>query len=662
MITFEIDRRDCNGRAGKITTAHGEFPTPNLLFITTERFPMFGGADVFLSDCEIKAAKPFFFNAGSVFSRKEAPPSADIVIDNGENLPASADDQNAAIFENLCVFRHAHELFGNPRSFAKAVAELKKSVSTQIPVYAQGLGEPSTIALLAYCGVDLFDSSALIAQARAGFYLFADGKVHKSEMQEKPCSCPACTASKEHNFESVLRHNCFAALVECRRVQSAISSGTLRQFVEQRVRSKPEMVAILRHLDYRYYDWQESNFPVVRQKQMLASSKESIYRPDVERFRRRLAERYSKPESASVLLLLPCSAKKPYSLSKSHQAFREALFSCGNPGAVHEIILTSPLGAVPREIETFYPAQWYDVPVTGDWDEDEKKVIRGALDAILTINTYEKIICHLDSKMQFIDEVLESGSRRVLESGTPIIWTAKDGNETSEESLATLAAALKDAVGAKEKVPLSRRAIEDVRSFARFQFGTDKFLEECRIAGKPPFQKILRGNVQLGMLVGERGMISLTKEGGQALLDAGKGAYCVEIEDFQPKANIFAVGVVGADENIRIGDEVVVAHRKGIENRESGIEIREPRAANRDPGCAPKYEVGSGMWEVTSYIKPPTSNFGVTSDIKPPTSNIGTSDIQHPTSKWDVRAVGVAQMSGREMKEAERGMAVKVRH
>ncbi len=132
----------------------------------------------------------------------------------------------------------------------------------------------------------------------------------------------------------------------------------------------------------------------------------------------------------------------------------------------------------------------------------------------------------------------------------------------------------------------------------------------------------MRGNVQLGMLLGERGMISLTKEGGQALLGAAGGAYCVEIEDFAPKANIFAVGVVGAGEQIRIGDEVVVAHRKEVGSR--------------------KWEVGSGKSEVTTELP--------TSDIKP------------PTYEWDVRAVGVAQMSGREMNEAERGMAVKVRH
>jgi len=41
---------------------------------------------------------------------------------------------------------------------------------------------------------------------------------------------------------------------------------------------------------------------------------------------------------------------------------------------------------------------------------------------------------------------------------------------------------------------------------------------------------------------------------------AASGAYSVEIEDFVPKGNLFAVGVEKASAEIRIGDDVVVAH------------------------------------------------------------------------------------------------------
>ena len=44
-----------------------------------------------------------------------------------------------------------------------------------------------------------------------------------------------------------------------------------------------------------------------------------------------------------------------------------------------EIILTSPLGIVPRDLEYTYPAAHYDIPVTGDWSEIEKQHLENDL-------------------------------------------------------------------------------------------------------------------------------------------------------------------------------------------------------------------------------------------------------------------------------------------
>src|SRR5438094_9701488 len=111
---------------------------------------------------------------------------------------------------------------------------------------------------------------------------------------------------------------------------------------------------------------------------MLAYSHESLHRPEIVRFRRRIRERYRKPPSARVLLLLPCSARKPYSASRSHRRFREAIQACRNPSVVHEVIVTSPLGLIPRELERFYPAGAYDIPVTGDWSRDHAAIVAEA--------------------------------------------------------------------------------------------------------------------------------------------------------------------------------------------------------------------------------------------------------------------------------------------
>ncbi|MDL5502353.1 MAG: DUF5591 domain-containing protein, partial [Candidatus Methanoperedens sp.] len=93
-------------------------------------------------------------------------------------------------------------------------------------------------------------------------------------------------------------------------------------------------------------------------------------------FAQRVVERYAAPD-LDTLVLLPCSAKKPYSISLSHQKFINALGKYRK--FVHEVIITSPMGVVPRELELMYPAAHYDTPVTGHWDLEERAWVGGCL-------------------------------------------------------------------------------------------------------------------------------------------------------------------------------------------------------------------------------------------------------------------------------------------
>ena len=58
------------------------------------------------------------------------------------------------------------------------------------------------------------------------------------------------------------------------------------------------------------------------------------------------------PTRTDTVVLLPCSARKPYSLSRSH-----ALFAGAVRDRAHELIVTSPLGIVPRELEPLLPGR-----------------------------------------------------------------------------------------------------------------------------------------------------------------------------------------------------------------------------------------------------------------------------------------------------------------
>ena len=60
------------------------------------------------------------------------------------------------------------------------------------------------------------------------------------------------------------------------------------------------------------------------------------------------------------------------------------------------------------------------------------------------------------------------------------------------------------------------------------------------------------------MITQERGLISLTLDGANKI-----ESYSVKISsDFDLIGSVFAPGIINADENIRIGDEVIVKNKK----------------------------------------------------------------------------------------------------
>ena len=204
-------------------------------------------------------------------------------------------------------------------------------------------------------------------------------------------------------------------------------------------------------------------------------------------------------------------------------------------------------------------------------------MVLGDLQAFVAANPYDVVIAHLGAEADVVHDALPEA-----------VLTA-EGKPTGEASLRRLTMALDDATEGLPRAARGTRFAEEMTNVARFQFGDagKALVEGATYRGRFPDVHALRGGAQVAMYTG-RGLLSLTLEGGRLL--SRHDAYCVEIEDFLPKGNVFAVGVTGATQDIRVGDDVAVRHA------------------------------------------------------------------------GDVRAVGTARMTGREMTDAERGEAVRVRH
>ncbi len=254
-----------------------------------------------------------------------------------------------------------------------------------------------------------------------------------------------------------------------------------------------------------------------------------------------MIERYTPPSEIKLSILLPCSRRKPYSTSKSHLRMRDAIRrGAGRKLAlVHEVIITSPLGLVPRELEGVYPAAHYDVPVTGHWSAEEVAIARRLLEDYLgKANT--EVIAHL-----------EGGYAEACEG---LGFTFTEGLEDLEEKVRR---ALED----MEPVRRNTR-IEAVKKTCDFQFGRGAAETLLGADSKQRGMQVFRGGKHIATVNPRTGYLSLTVEGGRLL--AGATRYEVEV-DFVPETdNLFSPAVVDAGPEIRPGDEVIVFYEGSI--------------------------------------------------------------------------------------------------
>ncbi|MFW9915855.1 MAG: DUF5591 domain-containing protein, partial [Candidatus Thorarchaeota archaeon] len=274
---------------------------------------------------------------------------------------------------------------------------------------------PYYFPLLSYLGIDIFDASFAVLASAQNRFLLDDGLF----LAEKPipnCSCRACYNSKNNDLSSTLsKHNLAVTENQINRCHWAIREGKLWDLVRRTAADIPEILAAMRILK-QYYSFLEDHSPIIKPHQLVSTTQEDLWRPEVARYRQRIRERYMPPSNAGLCVILPCSAKKPYSLSKSHQQFSKILKPFRRKANLIELMLTSPLGVVPRTLERVYPAASYDIPVTGDWSYEEQIMIRHAFEAIFKKFPIDMpLLIHLKSiERMILQEAFQDSKRSVF--------------------------------------------------------------------------------------------------------------------------------------------------------------------------------------------------------------------------------------------------------
>ena len=463
-------------------------------------------------------------------------PSAAVVA------PETAGDYGADAY----VLSGAQGFVGHGAGFREAIVETREAIPADSALYLPGVATPANVATLVSAGVDLVDSDRAVVAGTEGKYLTTEGSHYLEDLSELPCACPACRKPvSEFTREDCADHNENALRAELGIVRERIRAGRLRDYIEGQARHDQWLTAAFRELDQQW-TYVEERTPVIRDAELAAATEDTLRRVEIQRFADRVTGRY-RNRFDNPLVLVPCSAKKPYSESQSHGQFHDAIQFRG-----HTVSMTSPIGVVPQELELTYPAQHYDSVVTGRWSEDEKQFVAAVLRRYLERNDYPRVIAH----------VPEHGYRDVCERveaelGMEFEYTVED-HPTTTESLGNLMRTLDGEL----KYGKRERQHNTVKAIADYQFGDgagDALFADVQTESRYPKLRVQDAEgTQLAAMVPQYGVLSFTLEGGRHWVESDAPTKRVEIDDFAPHGSVLAPGVVAAADDIRVGDEVVV--------------------------------------------------------------------------------------------------------
>ncbi|WP_435183162.1 archaeosine synthase subunit alpha [Halobellus sp. EA9] len=488
-------------------------------------------------------------------------PSAAVVT------PETADDYGADAY----ILSNASGFVGHAAAFREELTAAREALPADTAIYLSGVATPRNAVTLVYAGVDLLDAKRARVRGLEGFYLTSEGEYFLEDLDELPCSCPACRGKHvgegvrgddptsdpaAFDREDCADHNEYALESELATVRRRIRDGRLRDYIEGQARHDQWLTAAFREFDQQY-GYLEERTPVVRDTELAAATEDSLRRVEIQRFAERVTTRY-RNRFSNPLVLVPCSATKPYSESQSHAQFHDAIQYRG-----HVASMTSPIGVVPMELELTYPAQHYDTVVTGRWSEDEKSFVADVLGRYLDRNDYPRVIAHVPD--EGYREICE---RVAADVDVPFEYTVED-HPTTTDSLANLMSTL------DEELKYSRRERQHntVKALADYQFGPgagdDLFTDvDLQVTSRYPKLQVRDGDTeagdgnddgqQLATMVPQYGVLSLTLDGARVWAESDVPTKRVEIDEFVPHGSVLAPGVVDADQEIRVGDEVVV--------------------------------------------------------------------------------------------------------
>ncbi|MBN1540016.1 MAG: DUF5591 domain-containing protein [Candidatus Thermoplasmatota archaeon] len=462
------------------------------------------------------------------------------------------------------VLPYFRMVMSDPRKAAKALTTLTLDDPLHMPLFLPGVADSGNLETLFYLGIEIFDTLSARRDGMMGLYHTDTGPISYERLTRTgrmllSCGCSGCMELAEmpspvearkpiiaHNVEQMRRRMAVACL--------ALQEGRLRELVMGRLAGNPVWMSAIRSVEGNADPRLQAMTPSFRAVDSVKITyRDDLNAPDLAGWRRSILGSYRPIEGRSVLLLLPCSQKKPYSTSRTHQRIRDALRGVkGWRMEVQQVVITSPLGAVPMELEDLFPASYYDIPVTGEWFPEELQMTREMVEHIFRSGSYQHVVCFHKEGVEFFPEGL---SERIF-PGASFVNIYSIADENGDDPYAALSRTLRDLV-----LPAKRGnyEVEELLSLVRFSLGVDLSpLSGIEVRWSRRGREIRVGKDPL-MIFGKGGPVP-TLLGGRTIWDL-KGELQgkrVIIEDFVPKGTVFSQGITDTMGMIRSGDIVLV--------------------------------------------------------------------------------------------------------
>ncbi len=300
----------------------------------------------------------------------------------------------------------------------------KMKLPIERPLHLFGAGHPMMFSLAVALGCDFFDSAAYALYARENRYMTENGTWRLSDLDYFPCPCPRCTSETPKEVmekapkdrEAFLaEHNLYVCQAELKRIKQAIRDGRLWEHLEMRTHAHPALFTALKKLK-NHGDFIEKFSPTVKRSGLFFFSSIGLARPEVVHYRKRMLERYYKPENARVLLLVPQTRKKPFHKAQEFNKIKQ-VFQCldeEHSGSIHVCFYAAPFGLIPLELDEVYPLSQHET--TLPLDRETIDYVSGQVSDYIKRAHYETVVLLHDSQ-QWGDSVKKLCKSACLKKG-----------------------------------------------------------------------------------------------------------------------------------------------------------------------------------------------------------------------------------------------------